>query len=109
MISLLLTEKERDAALFALRSDYETIINDLESFSGDETAVASAIGKLERTRGQESDERTAEPCPVCEMFVNIGLGSPDDKVMVTTDAKGNFAGAVAVHGKCEKEFKSRGV
>jgi hypothetical protein len=109
MISLLLTEKERDVALFALRSDHETIVNNLDDHGDDERAVASAIGKLERTRGQESDERTAEPCPVCEMYVNIGLGSKDDKVMVTTDPKGNFAGAVAVHGKCEQEFKKRGL
>lgn len=54
----------------------------------------------------QQPDREAIPCPVCEMFVNIGIGSPEDKVMITTDAAGNFAGAYAVHGKCVDEFKA---
>lgn len=50
-------------------------------------------------------ERIPIPCPVCEMFVNVGLMSKNDKIMVTVDAVGNFAGAYAVHDQCVEKFK----
>lgn len=99
-----LTEKEVKATLFALRGDLETVQADPTEFGDDAEAIQSAINKVSFGAGH-TFERQAEPCPVCEMAVNVGLMSKEDKVMITTTSTGLFAGAIAVHGKCEDKFK----
>lgn len=106
MINVRFTERERDAVIFALRSDLEVVSNDPIEFGEDEAPLRSALRRVENSRAQRGTGHDVEPCPVCEMGVYIGgvNGNDKDKVMITTDGQGRFAGAVAVHGGCLDQY-----